>query len=257
MHPILFKIGSLTIYSYGVLVASGLLLGLKLASSGAKYRNISKDFIGNLVIGTVISGFIGARLFYVLLTFSRFYSDPVSIIRFWEGGLVFSGGLLGGAFWVIYSGIKYGVNIWSLGDILAPGLALGHGIGRIGCFFAGCCYGKPTSSVFGISFHDPHSLAFPLGVKLIPTQLISALYMALAAYLLYRYLKSSKSPVSGVLSFYFILYGSFRIVIEYLRGDFRGTEFAGWTLTQWVAAAAVIFGAYMIISKRQGESKKT
>ncbi len=257
MHPILFKVGSLTIYTYGLLVAIGILAGMKMALAGSKYRYISKDFTGRLFTGIIISGFIGARIFYVLLDFNSYYSNPLSIVKFWEGGLVFTGGVIGGTLWVIYAGLKYGVSIWGMGDILAPGLALGHGIGRIGCFSAGCCYGKPTDSFIGVIFNNPHCLASPLGVKLIPTQLISVGYMLIISYLLFKYLKSDKSPVAGVFSFYLILYGAFRITIEYFRGDFRGSEFMGWTSTQWAAAAAVIIGIYIIISKKKNFKKRS
>ncbi|MEA3506031.1 MAG: prolipoprotein diacylglyceryl transferase [Elusimicrobiota bacterium] len=271
MHPILFKVGSFTLYTYGAMVALGLIAGYYLDLAGAKYRGFSREFIGKIIVGAIISGIIGARLFYVIIA-----PGPVNIFKIWEGGLVFSGGLVGGALWMIYAALRYRVSIWSLGDVLAPGLLLGQGIGRIGCFSAGCCYGKVTESAIGVVFSDPHSLAYPLGVPLIPTQLISSLYSVLAACVLFLCLKSEKSAtegsargategsargeVSGVFSLFLVLYGSFRIAIEYLRGDFRGPEFAGWTSTQWIAAAAVILGGCMLItrrkSKKSSESRK-
>lgn len=190
-------------------------------------------------------GLVGARIAYVLISMPEYLDSPVRIFAFWEGGLVFWGGFIGAGIWVAFSCSKYGFNIWSTADVLAPGIALGHSLGRIGCFFAGCCYGKPTDSVLGIKFTHIDSLARPLGIPLEPTQLYSSAYLFILAGILYLRLKSERSRPYSVFSIYLLSYSTFRILIEFLRGDYRGKVVAGFTPTQWIAFLGVILGAIL------------
>ncbi|MGM0440808.1 MAG: prolipoprotein diacylglyceryl transferase [Elusimicrobiota bacterium] len=248
MHPELFSIGKLTVYSYGFLLALGMLAGLKLAVKSAKYRNISKKFINGMFPGAILFGLLGSRILYVLLKFSDYFGKDGNIFKifaFWEGGLVFLGGVIGGLLYLIYFTKKWGYDFKSVGDVLAPGLSLSYGIGRLGCFSAGCCYGKPTDSCIGIVFNHPESLA-PPGVSLVPTQLISSLFGISFSIFLYFYLKTKKTKYPGlVMALFFAGYSMFRIIIEFFRGDFRGETFLNLTTTQWIALAGILAGIFL------------
>ncbi len=244
MYPELFSIWGITVYTYGLFVAAGIITGLHLTLKLVKYRSLQKDFINYLFVGIVIFGFLGARAAYVLIAFEEYAGNLYRIFMFWEGGLVFFGGLIGGVVWVVFSSWRMGLNIWSVCDVFAPGIALGHAIGRIGCFFAGCCYGKPAK--IGIAFTNSESLARPLGVPLHPTQLYSSVFLFILSGILYLKLKSGRSLKSSVFGLYVLCYSIFRIFIEFLRGDFRGELIAGFTPTQWIAFLGVALGVYLI-----------
>ncbi len=257
MFPELLSIGGLKVHTYGFFMASGLLAGLALALKSAQYRNISKKFINGFFPGAIISGLVGARILYVLLKFSDYFKPEASIFRvlaFWDGGLVYFGGLIGGLGYLIYFTKKWGYDLKSVGDVLAPGVALGYSIARLGCFSAGCCYGKPTDSWLGVIFNHARSLA-PQGIPLIPTQLIASVTMFLFSLGLYFYLKSKNNWKAGFnMGLFFIGYGVYRITIELFRGDFRGGTFLNFTVTQWIALLGIIAGIFLL--KKPGKPKE-
>ncbi|MFW6134375.1 MAG: prolipoprotein diacylglyceryl transferase [Elusimicrobiota bacterium] len=250
MYPEIFRIGGITIYSYGVMVALGIVLGYILLIKISKYRCISKDFINYLVTGTVIFGIIGARIGYVFISFNQFSDRILSIFMFWQGGLVFWGGFIGGGVWIIYSCIKWNLDILSVGDILAPGVALAHGVGRIGCFLAGCCYGIPTK--IGVSFTHPLSLC-PDSIPRHPTQLYTSFFLLILSGVLYLKVKKKGNKTGAVFGLYLVLYSIFRILIEFLRGDYRGETLLGFTATQWISVAGLILGFYLFLRKSEQE----
>ena len=174
MFPILLHIGPLTIRTYGALVATAFLASLQAARVAAHARRIGEAFLLDLVAILVMTGLLGARILYVLLNLSYFRQHPWESIKVWEGGLVFYGGfILAAVVGMIFTRYR-GYPLEDVADCLAPGLALGQGIGRWGCFFAGCCYGKPTSLPWGVTFNDAASLA-PLGIKLHPVQIYESI----------------------------------------------------------------------------------
>lgn len=257
MFPKLFSVGNITIYTYGLFVAIGLIAGLHLSLKIVRYRSLTKDFINHLFIGIVIFGFIGARMAYVLIAYGEFIDDPYRTFMFWEGGLVFWGGLIGGAVWVTWASLRKGFDVGTVGDILAPGIALGHALGRIGCFFAGCCYGKPTNLCTGVTFTNPESLAYPLNVRLHPTQLYSSLFLFILSGVLYMKIKSPDSKPASVFGLYILSYGIFRILIEFFRGDFRGDLIAGFTPTQWIALIGIGAGMFLFIKSSKWQKQRS
>src|SRR5919107_3261717 len=177
MHPRLFELGPATIYTYGVLLAAAYLLGLKLAMVRASARGLDQARVLDLGIYIIISALVGAKLLLVITDLRTFLNDPSELITLARSGGVFYGGLIlavSVALWYIR---KIGLPLWTTCDVFAPGIALGHVIGRFGCLFAGCCFGKPTTKPWGITFTDPFAAAnvgTPLGVPLHPTQLYEA-----------------------------------------------------------------------------------
>src|SRR6266498_2676993 len=142
MHPVLIRIGPLTIHTYGVLVAAGFLLGLALAARQAKREGVPPERIIDIGFYVVLSAIVGSRLFFVALNYSHYIRHPLDIFKIWEGGLVFYGGLILAVPVSIWYIKKQKLDLSGIADIFAPSLAIGHAIGRLGCFFAGCCYGR-------------------------------------------------------------------------------------------------------------------
>jgi phosphatidylglycerol:prolipoprotein diacylglycerol transferase len=244
-----FSIGPLTIHGYGVMTALGLIAALLLASFRAKKRGLSDDICYGILFTGVIFGYMGSKLMFVLVEFDEFIKNPRMIIS--SGGFVVVGGLTAGVIaCYIYCRIKK-VDFIEYFDLVAPSIALAQCLGRIGCFFAGCCYGRETTSACGITFL--HSDFAPNGVKLIPTQLImsGANLIHMAVLLLIARFAKKKGLVSGL---YIIFYSIGRFLIEYLRNDDRGTVGALSTSQFYsiiTLVAGVIYLAFNMLRKEK------
>ncbi len=217
MHPILFKIGSLTIYTYGFFVFLGVICGYLLSSFLAKKDGLDKNIFGNILFWALVWGFLGAKLLYILIDWRYFLENPLTTLR---SGFVFYAGLIFGLAAIYFLSRKYKLEFLKLADILAIGLTLGHAFGRLGCFSYGCCFGRPYEGWLGMLF-PPDSPAGLWGVKVIPTQLIESGFLFLLFFLL-LYLRKSKKFSGQIFVSYVIIYGTFRFLIEFLRGDPRG-----------------------------------
>src|SRR5579864_2743486 len=197
MFPILFHLGPFTFRTYGAMVALAFLASLQVARLAAKSRRIGEAFLPDLVAVLIVSGLLGARLLYILVNLSYFRAHPWESFKVWEGGLVFYGGfLLAALIGVVFTRYR-GYAVDEVSDCLAPALALGQGIGRWGCFFAGCCYGKPTPLPWAVQFKDPASLA-PLGVHLHHVQIYESIGNLLIAALLWSLLKRQKETHGNI-----------------------------------------------------------
>ena len=226
MYPRLLELGPITVYTYGVLLAAAYLLGLKLAMVRAKSRGLDEARVLDLGIYIIISALIGAKLLLFVTDFQTFKNDPRELLTLARSGGVFYGGLIlavAVALWYIR---RVGLPLWTTCDMFAPGIALGHVIGRFGCLFAGCCYGKPTTQPWGITFTDQFArdnVGTPLGVPLHPTQL----YEAGAELLILVFLLTTERkgrPFAGrTFWLYMLVYAISRYIIEFFRGDERGT----------------------------------
>ena len=142
MRMELFSIGPFTIYSYGLMIAVGILVCIAMGMYRAKKRGMSDDAVLTIAIIGVLSGFIGAKLLYVIVEFDQFIEDPMSVMG-GEGFVVYGGIIVGVLSAVIYCRQKKLVFLEYF-DLLAPSIAVAQGFGRIGCFLAGCCYGRET-----------------------------------------------------------------------------------------------------------------
>jgi phosphatidylglycerol:prolipoprotein diacylglycerol transferase len=225
MYPRLFELGPITVYTYGVLLASAYLLGLRLAMTRARAWSLDAARILDLGIYIIISALIGAKLLLLVTDFGVFRNDPRELLTLARSGGVFYGGLIlavAVALWYIR---RSGLPLWTTCDVFAPGIALGHAIGRVGCFFAGCCYGKPTTLPWGITFTDPFAasnVGTPLGVHLHPTQLYEAGAELLILFGLLLTEKKGKTYAGRTFWLYILLYAISRYIIEIFRGDERG-----------------------------------
>src|SRR5882672_7940285 len=190
MYPRLFELGPITVYTYGVLLAAAYLFGLKLAMVRAKARGLDANRVLDLGIYIIISALILA------VTVALIYIHRI------------------------------GLPLWTTCDVFAPGIALGHVVGRFGCLFAGCCYGKPTTLPWGITFRDPFAAAnvgTPLGTPLHPTQLYEAGAELLILIVLLVTERKAKPFAGRTFWLYMLLYAVSRFIIEFYRGDERGT----------------------------------
>src|SRR6266850_3517792 len=249
MYPELFSLGPVTVYTYGVLLAASYLLGLKLAIARARKWKLNADRVLDLGIYIIIAALVGAKLLLVVIDFAQFRQSPADLLSVARSGGVFYGGLIaavGVAFWYIH---RHGMPFWTTCDAFAPGIALGHVTGRLGCLAAGCCYGRPTSLPWGITFTNPLAAAnvgTPLGVPLHPTQLYEAGAELLILIVLLATERRGRPFAGRTFWLYMFLYAISRYVIEMYRGDPRGVVF-GISTSQFISLLLAPLAIAMLI----------
>ena len=225
MHPILFELGPITIYTYGVLLAAAYLLGLWMAARRARQAGLDGNKILDLGIWVIIAALIGAKALLFVVDFRHFTSSWQEFTTLLRSGGVFYGGLIAAVVVCIYQLRKHKLPLWTSGDLFAPGIALGYMVGRLGCLMAGCCYGKPTDVAWAITFTDPAAninVGTPLNVPLHPTQLYeSGAGLLILVVLLVLERRGRQFPGRTFWSFV-LLYSVSRFIIEFFRGDDRG-----------------------------------
>jgi len=266
VHPILFEIpridfgswtiGPIPIRMYGLMIGIGFLLGIYLASRRAKKEGITPELILDMGVYLLLAAIIGSRLLHVLTNLQDFTNNPFDAFAIWKGGLVFYGGVIAAVPTGIWYMRKHKLPVWQTADIIAPYAALGHAFGRLGCFFAGCCYGAPCSGPFCIVFNDPHSLA-PQGVPLFPSQLMESGGEFLVFGLL-LFLRRYKKFDGQLFWLYLLFYAVLRFTLEIFRGDVdRGVYFGGLISTSQIIAIGMFgFSLFMLWRLRSNASAK-
>lgn len=239
-------IGGITIHMYGVMIAIGFLIAYIVTEVRAKKGNLDSDIVFGILWCAIFGGLIGTRLLYYIVNIKDIVEEP-SIIWDFSTGYVVYGGIIGGAAAAyIYSLVKK-FSFLDYFDLVMPSVALAQGFGRIGCFFAGCCYGRETTSAIGIAFNN--SSYAPNGVKLIPTQLISSAGDFIIAFVLYIYARGERES-GRVASLYLIMYSIGRFGIEFLRDDYRGSV-GPFSTSQIIAIMLCVVGIVMFIKSGQ------
>jgi len=226
MYPRLFELGPITVYTYGVLLAAAYLLGLQLARVRASARGLDSNRVLDLGIYIIIAALIGAKLLLLVTDFDAFRANPRELLTLARSGGVFYGGLILAVVVALVYIRRIGLPLWTTCDVFAPGIAVGHVVGRFGCLFAGCCYGKPTKLPWGITFRDPFAAAnvgTPLNTPLHPTQLYEAGAELLILIVLLTSEKKGRPYPGRTFWLYMLLYAISRFIIEFYRGDDRGT----------------------------------
>jgi phosphatidylglycerol---prolipoprotein diacylglyceryl transferase len=249
MHPILFEIGGFPVYTYGVLLAAAYLLGLQFALVRARARGLDANRVMDLGIWIIISALVGAKLLLLVVDFDAFKQQPRELLTLLRSGGVFYGGLIAAVAVAMWYMRRHKLPLWSVSDAFAPGIALGHVIGRMGCFFAGCCFGKATDVAWAVTFTSQYAaqnVGTPLNIPLHPTQLYEAgaELIILGALLLLE--RRSRSFPGRTFWTYMLLYGVTRFVIEFYRGDPRGMVGALST-SQFVSVILVPVSVAMLI----------
>lgn len=251
MHPILWKFQGLELHSYGLLLAIAFLLGIQIFVSRARARGVPEEPMQTLSLWLLVLAIVGARALFVVTHWADYASDPLAILRLWEGGLI----LYGGYVFAIAGGILYlrrrGIRVWRVGDAAAPSMALGIGIGRLGCFMNGCCFGLPTTLPWGVHFpaESVPSFVFP-GVPLHPAQL----YLSLAGLGIFFWLLAAdrKPRFEGWLFWtYIAIDAALRFVLDFTRyydsssaiGSLGGLSF---NMNQVLSGALILLSLAML-----------
>ena len=236
MDPVLLTLpGGFDVHVYGLMTTLALGLPMLLAARWGKQDKMPKDFIPDLILICYGGTIIGARLEYVRANWHEFENNLLGILDLRSGGQVFYGGLIAVVtMLMVYSYIKK-VKPLLLLDLMVPCLALGQAIGRLGCVFAGCCYGGPTDLPWAMTFTHPDSVA-PLGVPLHPTQLYEAGYcLALAGFLIW--VRRRRRFIGQVFLSYFSIYPVLRSLNELVRDDAQRGYFLEGSLGQTLTNA--------------------
>jgi len=253
MYPEIFHISFL--HTYGVLVAAAFLAGLWMASRLARRAGLDADAVTNLGIYCALSAIVGAKLMMFIVDAQYYIDRPGEIFSLatLQAGGVFYGGLivaLAVAWWYFK---RTGLPPAKTADVFAPGIALGHGIGRLGCFSAGCCWGVKSDLPWAVTFTNPAAnqlVGVPLGVRLHPTQL----YEAFAEFLIFGvlYWRSGKPHRAGaIISLYLVLYSAVRFTVEFFRFHEQGNLWGGpLDTSQWISLALLAAGATWLLRNR-------
>ena len=213
MKTDILTIGKITIHGYGLMIAIGILCCIAMGMYRAKKYKLNPEAVIDIALYGVLAGFLGAKLLYVIVEFPAFIKDPLSVLGS-EGFVVYGGIILGVLAAIIYCRIK-GLVFLEYFDLCAPSISLAQGFGRIGCFLAGCCYGRETQSFLGVVF--PANSMAPAGVK--------------------------HTGDGGAL--YMILYGVGRFLMEFLRADDRGN--IGMLSTSQMISIVIVAGAVVLL----------
>lgn len=246
MYPELVRIGDFVISSFGVMVALAFLTAYWVSSKEFKRRDLSDELLGNVFLAAMVGGIGGAKLLYLFenVPLYELLSNPATHI-FSRGGLTFYGGFIGAIALLLIVTSRYRVSFWKVGDALAPALALGYAIGRIGCLLVGDDYGVPTDLPWGMSF--PQGLP-PTTETVHPTQIYETLIMGVVFVYLWN-IRKSDFKTGYLFSVYLILAGSERFFIEFLRNT-TPSPVSGLSIAQLTAAVIIAIGSYKIYKLR-------
>ncbi|MDI6756469.1 MAG: prolipoprotein diacylglyceryl transferase [Endomicrobiia bacterium] len=220
MYPTVFRIGFFSIKTYGIFLAAAFFLGMRLAVKKTSRLGISEDDVGKLFLWIIVSGLVGARILYVFTEGRLELSSPLSAFRIWEGGLHYYGGFAGAVAAVVLFSLRHkGFDIWKFADAASASLAMGLAVGKIGCFFAGCCFGRECSLPWAVVFTRPDSMGIR-GLPLHPTQIYeAAVYFVIFGISEFLY-RALERDTDGELFWFTVFLLSFaRFHLEFMRWE--------------------------------------
>lgn len=263
MFPELFKIGSITLYSYGFFIMLGLLIGYFYAVKEGKKLGLSQEKMSGLFLWAIVAVYFGGKLFFWFENPKLYINNPSELFKNPAQGFVFYGSFLVAALTFVLWFRKNKLNVWQMFDIVGISGALVHGFGKIGCFMAGCCHGKVCHNFWGITYTNPASHAEPLNTPLYPTQLWDAAIIFICIGIM-LFLKNRKW-FHGEL---FLIYGMFYAIGRFVTESYRGDEARGYVFngalshSQFIAVCiflvcAIIFGMLYLKSKKLKEEQNS
>lgn len=244
MLPVLIKIGPITIYSYGLMLALAFILAGVVTYLELKRRGYDTDMLYDLIILAAVGGIVGARIFYVIGHWADYSDNILQAFEIQSGGLIFYGGFLGGTLAILIYIWRKSLNTWEIGDIAAPALAVGAAVGRIGCFLNGCCYGQVTNVAWAVKYLDLFRH---------PTQIYEFFMNMIIFFVLWSYRKKAK--YDGQIFWMFVfMYSIARFVVEF----FRVTIPVALSLSGSQIISLILFfmsGIYLVIRSRRAREE--
>jgi len=257
VHPEIISIGDFMVPTYGVLVALGFLAAIWVAARLARKSGLDPDKVTNLGVYCALAGLAGAKLLMVILDFGYYRENPGELFSLstLRAGGVFYGGLIMALVVSLVYMRRRGLPALKTADALAPGIALGHSIGRLGCFAAGCCWGVECQRWWAVTFTDPQArslVGVPLNLAVHPTQLYEAGAEAIIFGVLYRWY-GRHGRDGAVIGLYLILYSVVRFLVEFVREHQQENPFGGpLSAAQWIALALICVGGWLLVRRRAG-----
>jgi phosphatidylglycerol---prolipoprotein diacylglyceryl transferase len=247
MLPKLISIGSFYIPTYGVLVALGFLVGLGITLRLARRAGMPEEKITNLAVYCAIAGLVGAKLFMFLFDLGYYVRDPGRIftLETLQAAGVFHGGFIGALLMALFYMRRQQLHPMKTLDVFAPGVAIGQAIGRLGCFAAGCCWGRECNLPWGVRFRSDFAAPVPLDKTLHPVQLYESAADLLIFAILYKQASRAHRP-GQVIGWYLVLYSTARFAIEFFRVHEQSLV-GPFSLTQWIALGLLILGAAILV----------
>jgi len=269
---------SLPLHSYGLLIATAFVVGIWLAQREGRRQGQDPERIADLSFWILVAALVGSRVYFILVNWTDYFGPGAYVVtRFgriprllalWEGGLVFYGGFIAAALTAWLYLRRHGMPFLPYADTLIPSVALGHFLGRLGCFAAGCCWGRPCDAglPWGARF-PPESLAYQsfemreggarflahdhLTVPLHPTQLYEAGGELLLFALLVLWVRPQKRFHGQALAFWLMAYAVLRTTVETFRGDVERGVVAGLGVGQWTSLGIFAVGAAVWVLARK------
>ncbi len=249
MFPIFHPSPHINIPIYLVVMSLAFSLSIVYFYKRAIKLNLPPKISTEISIMVMLGAFLGARVFHILFEYPQYYlSDPVEVFKIYKGGFVFYGGLVGGilASYIFIRKIKQNYFNWL--DCSALVLPLGYIIGRIGCIFAGCCFGKECDLPWAIRF--PEGVEAPANILLHPTQVYSIL-IEVIIWIVLVLTEKRKKLKSGSLFFIWLLLHAFgRLVVEEFRGDFRGDPVLGLSVSSLISILLIVLSTVWLLRKK-------
>jgi len=260
VYPKLFTIGSFYLPTYGVLVALAFIVGLTITVKLARRSGINAELVTNLAVYCALAGILGAKILMIVFDWGSYMANPKQIFSMatLQAAGVFQGGLVLAAVTAYFYIRHTKLPLLGTCDAFAPGIAIGHSIGRLGCFAAGCCWGKECSLPWAVKFHNPEAWALtgvPLEVPLHPSQLYElGTEGLLFAFLYWRFGKPHEP--GKIFGLYLLISSIARFLIEFTRFHEQGLPFGlPLSITQWIALALAGAGAILLIQLKPSSTK--
>lgn len=265
MIPVLFKIGPLTIHTYGFLLAVGVLGAMLLGIKLGRENNINTKDLSDLIFYAILIGLLGAKIYLFFSEFSYYTKDLSRIKDLLTQAGAFYGGLIAGLLFAVWFIRKKKMNLKKIGDIAGPSLALGHFFGRMGCFAAGCCWGREAQGCsIGVIFPElSQDTGVPIGKLLYPTQVIEAVLNLLNFVILLFMYKKKRRFDGRIFTLYIFNYSVIRFFVEYFRGDHdRGYIFGGMdspflslSIPQLISIIGMVMSIFLYLKFRRDHLK--
>lgn len=247
MWPVVFKIGEAALYTYSLFISLAFFAGLFVWLKTAGQQLGAKNVVNATLLATLF-GFLGARALFVATQFARFASGELSIFSPWQGGIVFFGGFIAGALALWGFCKRNKLPMAFAFDSAAPAIAAAHAVGRLGCFFNGCCYGSHCDFFWAVHYSNPLSAA-PLLEALHPTQLYEVIGLILILWMLLRNLKKPIIwPFLGRrnnTSLYLMSYAVLRFLVEFTRGDLLRGVYGPFSTSQWISISLIFVALFL------------